>query len=291
MKKPNKLAVKIVAGIAATGIGLYACSDDDLIYDKNENEEAGKMPDNGQVAIKTVFSEEDVNYLLFLDKLGKDIITTPSIARDFAKDPETYTKKYGYNEKVYLEENMLKLILAFGDDDINAAISVGDTKTALLLMKDKELLDQGDFTKVSIDDEQRKQLLAAMGVDEVNFDQYGVCTLATVCNIAGVVNVAAAVTAVGAVAAYAMLWTKTMFWGYGVDSQNISNFTKNNAPLQMWSLRGQSENTYIAADMYLEQEINNLVDAIEAVDNTAFEKGLTKENFKNFMKLNILNQQ
>jgi hypothetical protein len=288
MKRPNKHVVRVVAGLVATGTIAPSCSGD-FLYTNNQNE----LSENGLSAISINFSKKDIDYLRFLDKLGKDIINNPVIAREFAKNPQLFVEKYGYHEKIDIEENLMKLILAFGDEDINAAVKVGDIKLTLALMKDKGLLNADSYTKITLSEEQQRDVLALLGIDEADFDQYGACTLAFVCIVAVVVGattlavalyyVGAAVAAAAALLAYLAVET----WGY--NNVNNANFLENNSPLKIWGLRGDSINTYVAADLYIEEKANQVVEAIEAMDSNVFKKDMSKEQFKQIIKLNMLN--
>ena len=77
-------------------------------------------------------------YVNFLQKLANDIIKEPKIAKEFAKDPNGYLKKNGFDMNISLDEGMLNLVLALGDDDINQAISKNDLQKFYSLCKEKK---------------------------------------------------------------------------------------------------------------------------------------------------------
>ena len=292
MKQPNKHIVRAVAGLVAAGTVAPACTTEDFLYSSNQT----KLSENGLSAISINFSKEDLDYLRFLDKLGKDIINNPVIAQEFAKNPQLFVEKYGYREKIDIEENLMKLILAFGDEDINTAIKAGDIKLTLALMRDKGLLNTDSYTKITLSEEQQRNILALLGIDEADFGQYVACTpLAFVCVVAVVVGattlaIASHYVGLGLVAAAGlMVWTEIELWGY--HNTNNSTFLDNNTPLKIWGLRGDAKNTCVAVDLYTEEQASQIVEALEAMDVNVFNKGMSKEQFKQVLKLNILNNQ
>jgi hypothetical protein len=302
MKVPNKTLTKVVSGVVATSVVstnvLVSCTN--FLYEDMRLVNA-ELPDKGLSAIDIDFSKDDIDYLNFLDKLGNDIIEHPIIAKEFVKNPQLFVEQYGYYNKVDIEENLLKLILTLGDDDINSAMRVGDVKLTLMLMKEKGLLTADSYTKINISEEQKNQILALIGVDEANFDQYGACTVAVVCIaylFVGVISMAAAVyttaVSVNVVAAVvaalgALLAVEVEVYGY-VNDLNNSNFLDNNTPLKIWGLKGDTKNTFIAVDMYLEEEVDNIIELLESTDKNVFEKGISKSQLKNVIKLNLVKQ-
>jgi hypothetical protein len=47
--------------------------------------------------------------------------------------------------------------------------------------------------------------------------------------------------------------------------------------------------TYISVDMYVEDEINDVLDAFEKIDKKKFDR-LTREEWKNIIKINLIHQ-
>ena len=295
MKQPNKSVTKAVAGLVAVGTLAPSCNNDFLYVNQSEESE------NGISAININLSKAERDYLIFLDKLGKDIINSPIIAQEFAKNPQLFVEKYGYYEKVDIEENMLKLILTLGDEEINAAVKAGDINLVLILMKEKNLLDV-NYSNLTLSEEQYKEIFALLGIDdEVDFDQYA-CTLGVFAcvvllfvgaiSMAAVGWTAAGVIQVGVVLAYA---TKTNAGGSVTKNFDYvhhyanTNFLEHNTPLTIWGLKGDSKNTYIAANMYIEEQVNQLLETLEKIDNRAFDK-IPKEQLAQILKLNIINQ-
>lgn len=121
------LVTKGILGFSVASIIAASCSSDDLWIETDENTEYLKQfSDEGNAALSINLSHDEIEYLNFLDKLGKDVVNTPAIARQFSKDPATFIHQYGYNGKIDFDEGMLKLMLALGDEDINDAINQND---------------------------------------------------------------------------------------------------------------------------------------------------------------------
>lgn len=284
MKKPNKHLIKAVTGLTTIGTLGYSCQDSAyMIYEE--------LSDDGLSAITLNLEEDELQYISFLNKLGKDIINSPIIAREFAENPKAFIEKYGYNEKIDLDETFLKLVLALGDEDINSAIRVGDIKLVLMLMNEKGLLDGDSYNKIIISEEQKNEILAQLGVEEADFDKYAACTLVAVCVVllaVGAVTVAAAVSAAAA-AAHVAVYQMTYFWSEGaVNKHDPTKLVNEYSPLKIWGFKGDITSTYVAVDLYLEEQIRDLVDTAEKLDKNAFKRGLDKDQFTQLVKLNIL---
>lgn len=295
MKTPNKNVTKVVAGTLAASLLASSCQSfipEDSFTDQTS------FSEKGEAAILINYSPEELEYLIFLEKLSNDIIEHPVIAKEFVKNPNLFLKRYGYDKEIDLDEGMLKLILALGDNDINEALRNNDIKAVLLLMKEKNLLDSNSYMNITVSDEERNKVLALFNVDEKDFEQYGACSLAVVCIAylwVGVVSQAAAVFSVAAavnaalaftVAKYVAAVTEVEIAGFTPD-QNTKLFLDKNPIFKIWGLKGEYANSYIAADVYLEELVDDIAEGLEASVPEAFEK-ISKDTFKQFMKLNML---
>lgn len=293
MRMPNKNVTKVVAGIVAASTLTSSCTG--FLYEDTSSETT--LPDKGLSAINLNLSKEEIDYLIFLDKLGKDVIENPIIAQEFVKNPQLFVENYGYNEKVDLDENLLSLILALADEDINTAVKAGDAKLFLSLLNEKGLLNNESYSKINISEDQKNELLGLLGIDQSDYDKYSACTLAFVCLVAVVVGattlaVALYYAAAGAAAAVGLLaYFKVEVAGV-VNKPNISKFLDNNPALKVWGLKGDSKNTYVVTDMYLEEKVNDVIEGLEVVDKDVFvKKNISKEQFKELLKLNLLKYQ
>lgn len=283
----KKCVTRITAGLVGTGVIASSCTGfymaDYQIVDE-------KLSDDGVAAIDIPLSQQNMQYLIFLDKLGKDIIQNANIAREFSENPQAYFQKYGYTESVDFDENMLNLILALGDEDINKAISLGDIKQVLALMREKGLFKLNSYNQIELTEKQKQELISTLGMDQSQQDNF-VCGVAAVCVFyvaVAVVSVAAvAYTAAAGVTAVASLGVYTSVKAYG-RSASIQRILDNNSVLKIWSLKGDMEKTYVATNLFIEEEINKALDAIEEINPSAFENRNARGILENIIKLNIL---
>lgn len=205
-------------------------------------------------------------------------------------NPQAYFQKYGYTESVDFDENMLNLILALGDEDINKAISLGDIKQVLALMREKGLFKLNSYNQIELTEKQKQELISTLGMDQSQQDNF-VCGVAAVCVFyvaVAVVSVAAvAYTAAAGVTAVASLGVYTSVKAYG-RSASIQRILDNNSVLKIWSLKGDMEKTYVTTNLFIEEEINKALDAIEEINPSAFENRNARGILENIIKLNIL---
>lgn len=276
--KSNKYLTKVVAGVVSASIVSSSCTG--YILDDYQEITKDDLSDDGESAIQIELTNENLVYLEFLNKLGNDILKTPSIAEEFALNPKEYLKKYGYDKDIDLDEGMLKLILALGDKEINDAINTGDIKQFIVLLKERNLLDS--YSNVRID-------LSGSDVStmsEIITQEPAVFTIPIYMVAIFISYAAAAYTAVVGVSVAAYLGVAVEV--AGPTSTDESRFLDNNPVFKIWQLKGDTEKTYIATDLYLEEEANKAIEAIEIYNKDAFKNKLSKEEFKNFFKLNML---
>ena len=297
MKRPNKHVVRAVAATTAASMLLPMCQPfvNSIVISED-------LPARGTHAIELDLSRAELDYLRFLQRLSDDIIRNPEIAQAFVRNPQLFLEQYGFHHPIDLDENMLRLTLALGDQDINSAINAGDISLVLSLMEEKGILTDltNSFINFNISEEQAREILLAMGIikDDMcpNFpiDDGGggggfVCIpFPGVCIavVLVVFHIAAAVTTVAAAAvavhAYLAAHARVEVWGV---SSNGFKFLDSNSPLRIWSLKGKPNDTYIAVDMYLENQVNKVIDLVKS-HNISFDE----EKMRNFLKLNLLMQ-
>ena len=258
IKKTNKQIMRLAVAATATSMLLPACEPfiNSIVISED-------LPARGKHAIDLDLSKSELNYLRFLQRLSDDIIRNPEIAQSFARNPQLFLEQYGFHEPIDLDEGMLKLILALGDQDINRAVSVGDIRLVLSLMEERGLLTNlTSSLNLSISEKQTREILLAMGV--IADQDYLSPEF-----IVFVFILFPAVVLVSADGA--------------VNSGN--NFLDNNLSFRIWTLKGKSNDTYIAVDMYLENQVNKIIDLIKS-RNIPFDEN----KMRDFLKLNLLMQ-
>jgi hypothetical protein len=287
MKRPNKHVTRFVAATAATGMLLPACEP----YLNNSIFMSENLPARGAHAIEFDFTQAELDYLRFIQKLSDDIVQHPMIAQAFAHNPKLFLEKYGYNEPIDLDEGMLKLVLALGDMDINRAINVGDIGLVLKLMEEKGLLNDlaNTYSHLNISEERAKEMLLAMGFDKDEIEYFAFCIpFPAICVVVVLVGfylgAVAMNTAAVAALGYIALAIAEHVEVFGAPS-NGSKFLDDNLPLKIWSLKGNSNDTYIATDIYLEDQVDKVIDLVKS-HNSSFDEKKMRE----FLKLNILMQ-
>ena len=282
MKKPNKHVMRLVAATTATSMLLPACEP----FINNAIVISEDLPARGKHAIDLDLSRAELNYLLFLQRLSNDIVRNPMIAQAFARNPQLFLEQYGFHQPIDLDEGMLRLVLTLGDQDINRAMNAGDIRLVLKLMEEKGFLNDlanSHFNLSNISEGQAREILLAMGFDESEVE-YLACTVAwSLCAVLAVVAVVAAVV------------VEILLWGVAVDEiaadDNVwatnggSKLLESNLPLRIWSLKGKPSDTYIAVNMYVEDQINRIIDLVKS-NNTSF----NENKMRDFLKLNIMMQ-
>jgi hypothetical protein len=284
MKTPNKHLTRLVAAVTTTGVLAPSCTP----FVNDSNMISKELPSKGVSAIDLRLTKSEMDYLRFLEKLGNNIIQHPVIAREFAKNPQLFLESYGYHEKIDMEENLLKLILTLGDEDINNAFNSGDIKMTLKIMEEKGLLNElsNSYSAIDLTKEQATDLLALMGIDIEDVECYSGCLFPALC----VVLLLAAVAIYIAGATIAALAVGIYFELGWISSMKSNSFIDNNPSLKIWALKGNSKDTYIATDMYLDQQIDGLLNLLDSskIQNV---KKYDRQQMRDFLKLNLLMQK
>ena len=294
MKKKNFL-VKTVTGLTASSILASSCtgyhpemSDSDYL-----NLQTRGLSDEGSPALLIDLSQDDIDYLKFLTKLANDIIKDSVIAKQFAKNPNDFIKEYGYTGEITLDEGMLKLILALGDEEINQAVNQRDMTTALELMENKGYLNNISEVKLQLTSEQIKKVYDNLGIpiNDIDISNPQIAVLAApviVYALAAVYSQAAVVYNVGGVINAAVLvtvyaWTEA----WGPQSSEINNVIDNNLPLKLWSLKGNEKDTYIATDKYIDNQVERAI-KLTKQHNPQLLENISEKDLSRLIKYNII---
>lgn len=299
MKKD--IFTKSLIGVSTASIISASCSNETAwmedIVDSSEPEVL--FPDEGTPVINIKLSIEETNYLNFLNGLATDIIKEPAVAREFARDPSTFVKQYGYKDKVNLDEGMLRLILTLGDEDINNAISQKDVTKAIELMKSKGLLDDicNSKMKIQFSQEEISKIYKQMGAnfEKESFDEKISISTAVAVTVlyvlaAAIESVAVGYSVAGAfnLAAYftVVVYSKTSLW------PRLENYMDGtihrNLPLKIWSLKGQKAKTYMAADKYVTDQAKKMMKLIKDYDPEILQK-IDERYLEQILKVSLSN--
>lgn len=292
--KVNSSTIHLISAVTASFISS-SCTNSPLPESTMVNEHTQLLCDEGNEAISLQLSKRDVKYLKFLNRLAKDIISEPAIARQFVRKPNEYAKMYGFKKTINLDEGLMKLILALGDDEINASINNEDIIETIEIMENKGLLDNFDSNQMilNLSDEEIRKIYHKIGINVDNEyvlkkrENAAVVAVALVYAVAGVAsqvavayNVLAGINAVAAV--NVLLYVEA--WGASEASQSVIN---SNLPLKIWKLKGYNEKTFIATDKYVTQQSNFIMKLIKKHDKQIF-KYIGERQLEQIVKCNII---
>lgn len=163
MKKPNNFITKSTIALCDASLLLSSCNG---YFIESDMVESVTLSDEGESAIEISLTQEDRDYLDFLAKLAVDIMSNPKVAEDLANNPQQYVEKYGYYEKIDLDENLLHCVLTFADPEINEAIKQKDGNRLINLMISKGLLTN-NYSKIHINEEQLNAICEKLGLNRI----------------------------------------------------------------------------------------------------------------------------
>lgn len=281
----NKNVKNAVIGTVSESIMASSCTpyftqqDEDSLY-----LESNTSFDLGGIAIPITMdiSQEDRNYIVFLQKLAIDIIANPIIAKEFSKHPDLFIARYGYNETVNLDDGMLKMTVALGDEDIYRAIKANDIKLFYNLCKKKNLSNIPQKNDIGKYSNYIKTKMIEKGV--INEKDLQALPWWLIGIFVAVYY--GAVAAVGLeTAVYYHCWQVTEVYGM-VQERNIDLLMEDNPTLNIWFLKGSTDDTYYAANTFIENQIDDIIDILKEENTSVFEN-YNEENFRNFLKINM----
>ncbi len=261
-----------------------------------------KVSDVGEAAIPINLLKEDQEYLSFLNKLGNDIIKNPNIAKDFAKNPQKYTEKYGFHQEVNIDESLLHYILTLGDEEIISAIENKDFLLVVKLMREKGYIKYS-HTNLHLTKEQIEYLKkmgqfpitrsASTSVqdsameDETHNELYVVvCVisqLAVIYNIAAAINAGVAIN-LGAVV-YVKLHVKPKD-NKTLKSEIMESALNQNLSLSAISAKSSIDTTFLITNKYIEDVTNNFFDLIKKSQPNLI-KDIGEDNVKDIIRLQL----
>lgn len=282
--KTNGKLTKIVAGTLASSIFASSCSEG--FVEKEEflkSEQKGSEDvNNALISMNVETNPEFAKYVDFLGKLSSEIISNPEVAKKFVKQPELYLKKFGYNESVNLDDPIMRIVIALGDEEILNTIKNNDVDTFLSLLEKKNLLSNNEMEDANVQIYKSVRLL--------NNSNNGIAKSLLKTQIqrdkALVALVAVAVIAVAAMAVSVV----TFFWTVGRNA-NIQNLYANEPVLGVWNMKSGGTTDFYVVDKYLETKLQGVVDFVRRNNPNFFENVMSEEEFKQNVKLNLIKNQ
>lgn len=271
----NDKYIKIIAGTLSSAIFAESCTHGyylDYPADEINKLAQTRSVDSNSIAIplKVQFSDENIEYISFLNELAQDILKDPSVAKEFIKNPQTYINEHGYPIKFSkLDARLTKIILALADEDVCTAIKTHDIGAYLNIMKSKNYIDT-----LEINDIDRFFLIG----DKINFNE-DLLTEARIVS-AGlflgpvVVAVCCAVWAVfvehvlvGNAAAFATVFSAA--YAYNAFAkvnghENVYDSLLNSSYIEIFSLKDtENLDLTIVMDEFIEQSVDDTINYIK----------------------------
>lgn len=307
MKNKKLIPTKVIAGSLASIILAQSCAEAPLYYLDEDvvriNQELKSANINSNVVpIELVTNAEENNYLNFLNKLAKDIIEQPVVAKSFATNPAAFMERYGFPDmEINLDEGMLKLILALGDNDFNEAIKSNDVVKFIELCKSKNLIsniESSDIAKIEDMIKKNPDLVNLTNLDNpeiaASFVAFAIAIavgaiVAVWAIVASHVIAANVATAATVLAAAAGAVTVTFTVTEGEQATRVIE-TKDPQIVQLWALKGGNPNQLFAmGSEYEETLVDNIVNTVQKEFPERI-KGVNIESIKQLIKLNLRNR-
>lgn len=266
--KLSNLTIKTLAGT----ILFESCTDGNYLnYSVEEINEflSGNLKDCNNVAlpINVKFSDEQCEYLLFLQTLSHEILLNPTTARTFIENPSEYIKSKGFRKNnINIDSKLTKIILALANTDICNAIQSGNVSLYLELLEKEGLLDRISITeldqfkersfsiKYNLNDNQKSQIPTSMSA--VAF---------AVAVLVGAVAVVWAVAVEHFVAANAVGAVTSVAWKVAAVTSGKKLTTHLDALLatntmKVWNLKSQDPQlAYMVADEFTSLTVESLM--------------------------------
>ncbi|GHT61474.1 hypothetical protein FACS189451_03580 [Bacteroidia bacterium] len=285
MLKINKHVTRVVAGAVSAGVLMPSCvpagSYDDLLYNVDHPQK-----DLGQnaIPIRLNVSPNQAAYIEFLQKLSEDIIKYPVVAKQFHNNPKLFMERYGYRGDINLDDDLLRLIIALGDDDINRAIKLGDAGLFIDLCSEKGLLNNNLELYANLRDQLNKQLsdlgLELPTVEELQAGVAFALIITVLIALAIVVNVTVTVSKTDDISGA----------GGKREYQQVcmqQSITENNPVFYVWFMKQKGDKSFILVDEYMERQIDGIISKIKEKNPGYFEK-TSEMDFRNLIKLNTV---
>jgi hypothetical protein len=235
---------------------------------------------------------EDVQYIIALQQVSVDIMNSPHKAREFSSNPKSFLMKYGYNGYINLDDGLLKITMALGDEDINNSITKRDFKSFVELCIDKNLISSSEgifsdsFYKDQLEEiykkDEFKKLAQQMGLTTELRSSTTVDTFF----LPFVLVIAAAAAVVAAIWAF-VVWQESVYVE-GLASDDGHNLANDLNMIDIYSLKAGMENTYVAVDKYTEGIVDESISILQKVQPDIFNNNSETE-VRNLIKVNVVN--
>jgi hypothetical protein len=142
----NKKLEKLIAVTLIPSVLAPSCTSNDYFDDLDvASINSRSLSDIGSVTVPITlnFDSRDGRILNFMVRICADIVKNPVIAKQFAKNPTALAESYGVTDlQIDFDDELWKLVVALGDEDIHNAIINNDISNFLRLCKEKGLITE-----------------------------------------------------------------------------------------------------------------------------------------------------
>jgi len=233
---------------------------------------------NCAISIIQNFTQEEINYIRFVQSFTEQIVERPDIANEFANNPVDYMERHGYKVGNIFEVHArhLRLITALGDIEVREKLDSKDLKGFFTLCKEKGYAENYSGN-----------LLKWISTYKSEDNLYSKFANTTRAQLEEEFAIPVALFAVVIAAAYYYFlyvyktgaWTKT----------HGASFTENELTQTYASailLTEDEKAAYMVCDEYIEGEVKIIVETIKEENPDLTEKQLLE--LTNFLKKNIV---
>ena len=273
MKKNNHSRKIAFAAAATTSIMAFtSCSDESELIPVSEQHIESNV--HSAISIRAHFTEQDMSYIDYLVNLSERIIKEPSIAFNFAQNPNQFINNEGFDGHFNFKDNdgHLMLITALGDKEIREKLESGDLSAFMEICKEKGYaMDySGKFLKwfhkyKSYNDVYTR---SNHNPNEPYLEQALVFPIVAACFVA----------------VYTVYYYKSMTRTKGWDSVAVTD-----TAAQILLLTEDEKVTYMLCDEYVENEVTEIIKSIQVeYPQLSQEEEIELTNFlkKNIVQIN-----
>lgn len=284
MKELKNKSTKVMANALAASVLLTSCSQGgDFDYYLPQESSTSDCPETNGVPISLTLTEETRTALLQLEPLVQEIIENPSTAHEFAANPKLFCEKRNFPFSIDENDAVFKIILALGDNDINAAITASDFELFMQLCESKGLLDERQVSNINVvfQSEEEQQIFESIAL-QLNGKSIETRSVAMV-------------VVVSVVVALAIVITLTVGYPEQNDDRiacadNFSfmhNIGENKAVLDIWALKNKDYKDYNVVGQYQSYFANSIVSYLKKYRPNIFDN-YSESQIQEFLKRNMI---
>ena len=270
MKSKIACTIASATGVLSTSFIFQACDKAESADELNQMLESNILstPDAIGVPIGVPLNGQDQEYIKFLQQLSAEIVSNPHIAIEFAKNPEGYCRKYGYNQPLNLDQGLLKLIMALGD-----LLELKSLNQDPYLKKLSAIIKKEQYTS---------NLTPNLSITraEVKTDQEAVD------NFSAVYGAVAIVIAAVAVEAFIVLGTTTWVTHVHNSANQKLESEQHNRVIEVWNLKSDKKTDYFLTDKINNEIVEEGLSIIKEDFPEVYEK-VDANTLRNLILLNI----